>query len=238
MAALLRASRKGIIALYNKVVGGIEEEAASDIERAYGGFVRAEKGKLVEAIAKSVVQIAWAEAKGAADRLSFDEQRRYEIPIRQNYLKRLPSSVRAHIGKRRNAYTYNAQVDVHVFVDGELIMGVECKAYAENAMLKRILVDYTLLTSMHADLVCTLFQLESQLGGDYSSLSAQETMGSPSTHTLMSYFPGVDLHIVTLLEGDRDVSRPIHKTEHFKKLKPANLDHAIARYADLLRPFV
>ena len=114
MAALLRASRKGIIALYNKVVGGVEEEAASDIERAYGGFVRAEKGKLVEAIAKSVVQIAWTEAKGAADRLSFDEQRRYEIPIRQNYLKRLPSSVRAHIGKRRNAYTYNAQVDVHV----------------------------------------------------------------------------------------------------------------------------
>ena len=67
--------------MYNKVVGGVEEEAASDIERAYGGFVRAEKGKLVEAIAKSVVQIAWAEAKGAADRLSFDEQRRYEIPI-------------------------------------------------------------------------------------------------------------------------------------------------------------
>lgn len=94
MATLLRASRKGIIALYNKVVGGVEEEAASDIERAYGGFVRAEKGKLVEAIAKSVVQIAWAEAKGAADRLSFDEQRRYKVPIQQDYIKRLPRSVR------------------------------------------------------------------------------------------------------------------------------------------------
>ena len=238
MAALMRASRKGIIALYNKVVGGVEEEAASDVERAYGGFVRAEKGKLVEAIAKSVVQIAWAEAKGAADRLSFDEQRRYEIPIQEDYIKRLPRPVRTHIENRRNAYTYNAQVDVHVFVDRKFIMGVECKAFAENAMLKRILVDYTLLTGMHAGLVCTLFQLESQLGGDYSSPSAQATMGSRSTHTLMSYFPSMDLHIVTLLEGERNISRPIHKPEHFKKLKPENLDRAIACYADLLRPFV
>lgn len=37
-------SRKGVIALYNKVVGGIEEGAASDIERAYGGVIRAGKG--------------------------------------------------------------------------------------------------------------------------------------------------------------------------------------------------
>ena len=62
MAALLSASREGIIALYDKAVGGIEEGAASDVERAYGGIIRAEKGKLVEAIAKSVVQIAWAES--------------------------------------------------------------------------------------------------------------------------------------------------------------------------------
>lgn len=117
-------------------------------------------------------------------------------------------------------------------------MGVECKTYAENAMLKRILVDYTLLTGTHAGLVCTLFQLESQLGGDYSSLSEGETMGSRSTHTLMSYFPSVNLHIVTLLEGERNISRPIHKPEHFKELKPENLDRAIAHYADLLRPFV
>ena len=185
MAALVKASRKGIIALYNKVVGGVEEGAASDVGRAYGGVIRAEKGKLVETLAKSVVQIAWAEAKGAADRLSFDEHRRYEIPIQQDYIKRLPRSVRTHI--QRSVYTYNAQVDVHVFVDGKLIMGVECKAYAENAMLKRILVDYTLLTNMHAGLVCTLFQLESQLGGDYSSPSARATMGSRSAHTIMSY---------------------------------------------------
>lgn len=238
MAALVSASRKGIIALYNKVMGGVEEGAASDVERAYGGVIRAEKGKLVETIAKYVVQIAWAEAKGAADRLSFDKPRRYKIPIQQDYIKRLPRPVRTHIRNRRNSYTYNAQVDVHVFIDGKLIMGVECKTYAENAMLKRILVDYTLLTGMHAGLVCTLFQLESQLGGDYSSLSEGETMGSASTHTLMSYFPSVDLHIVTLLEGERNISRPIHKPEYFKELKPENLDRAIARYADLLRPFV
>lgn len=105
-------------------------------------------------------------------------------------------------------------------------------------MIKRILTDYTLLKGAHPDLVCTLLQLESQLGGDYSSLSDKETMGSCSTHTLMSFFPKVDLHVVTLLEGERNIQKPVHKPEHFKKLKRKNLDRAITRYSDLLRPFV
>lgn len=117
-------------------------------------------------------------------------------------------------------------------------MGVECKSYTENAMIKRILTDYTLLKGAHPDLVCTLLQLESQLGGDYSSPSRQGAMGSRSTHTLMSFFPKVDLHVVTLLEGERNIQRPIHKPEHFKELKRKNLDRAIARYSELLRPFV
>jgi len=49
-----------------------------------------------------------------------------------------------------------------------MIMGIECKAYTENAMLKRILVDFTLLKSIVPKANCVLLQLESQLTGDYS----------------------------------------------------------------------
>ncbi len=35
-------------------------------------------------------------------------------------------------------YYYSLSVDKQVYVDGNFIIGVECKSYTENAMLKRI----------------------------------------------------------------------------------------------------
>ena len=63
-------------------------------------------------------------------------------------------------------------------------------------------------------------------------------MGNPATHTLMSHFPEVDLHIITLLEGEREIDRPIHKPRFFKELKPECLDRAIETLAGLLEGFV
>lgn len=87
-------------------------------------------------------------------------------------------------------------------------------------------------------LICGLLQLESQLGGGYSNPLADPQFGSPSTHTLLSYFPEVELHIITLLEGERKVDQPIHQAQHFKELNPAVLEHAINRFAGLLHPLV
>ncbi len=68
----------------------------------------------------------------------------------------------------KNQHHYWAKVDVHVFVDDNLVLGMECKSYTENAMLKRILVDFRMLKSLHPDLICCLLQMESMLGGGYS----------------------------------------------------------------------
>jgi len=62
-----------------------------------------------------------------------------------------------------------------------------------------------------------LFQLESQLGGDYSEIYKKVKVGSPSVHTLLSYFD-IDLNIITLLRGERKVDEPIHKEKFFKPL--------------------
>lgn len=43
-----------IIGLYNSVVGGVDAKAR-DSDRAYGGVLRATKGKLVETMAKHIV---------------------------------------------------------------------------------------------------------------------------------------------------------------------------------------
>ncbi len=52
---------------------------------------------------------------------------------------------------------------------------------AYNAMLKRILVDFTLFRQVFRELNCVLFQLESQLGGDFASIRKKVIYGSPST---------------------------------------------------------
>ncbi len=228
------ASRHAIIRYYDMLVGGINDKAIAERERAYGGVIRAGKGQLVEWIASHIIGLAWRERGGARARLSFGEKKTYLVPIRQEYVERMPEDVRPYVANRTDKYAYRAQVDVHAFIDGEFALGMECKAYTENAMLKRILVDFQLLKSIRPHLICCLLQLESQLGGGYSNPLAAPQMGSPRSHALMSYFPEVDLNVLTLLEGERRINQPIHIPNYFKELRPECLDHAINQVGDLL----
>lgn len=107
-------------------------------------------------------------------------------------------------------------------MDDKFALSVECKAYTENVMQKRILFDAYLLKTQFPELQFALVQLESQLGGDYAQLSIKPH-GSKSSHTLMSYRETVDLKIITLLEGERKVDCPIHKTEFYKPLEETAL---------------
>lgn len=115
-------------------------------------------------------------------------------------------------------------------------MGIECKAYTENAMLKRILVDFTLFKNVIPNIKCVLLQLESQLTGDHSQPRNKITYGSHSTHTLLSYFD-IDLNIITLLEGERKVDKPIHNSQYYKELKKEILENGIEVIKNLLSEF-
>ena len=231
-------SRSQLIALYNKEVGNIDAVASGSDARAYGGVVRAGKGKLVETMAQHIVALAWREVGGIGRRLSFQDIKRYQLHVLDDYVDMLTPEVAQHIIRSKNQHSYWAHVDKHVFVDGELVLGIECKAYTENAMLKRILVDFRLLMSLHPGLQCCLFQLESMLGGDYAYPLTSPRLGSPGSHVLMSFFPEVKLNIVTLLEGERKVKEPIHKSKFFKSLERASVDRAIEQFGELLEPLV
>lgn len=232
------ATREELIRSYNLLVVGIEDEAMDDEKRAYGGIIRAAKGKLVESLTPHIIQLAWQEVGGSLGRLSFGDVKTYKVPIQLDYVERLPDEIRNYINERKDKHFYRVKVDRHVFIDGMFMMGIECKSYTENAMLKRILVDFRLLKSLYPNLVCCLLQLESQLGGSYSQPLANPQTGSPSTHTLMSYFPEVHLKIITLLQGERKIDQPIHKTAYFKKLSHESLDYAVRKFSRLLAPLV
>lgn len=233
----MRYSIGDIVKAYELIVRGIEAKAVEDDDRAYGGIIRAGKGLLVENIAKRIVEIAWLQTGGKSDRLTLDKQS-VRIPIDKSYLKKIPHrEVVVYIRKHIRDYYYTLKTDVQVCIDRRFVMGIECKAYTENAMLKRILVDFTLLKQTYPDVKCVLFQLESQLTGDYCRPLKKVIYGSPSTHTLLSYFD-VDLNIITLLEGERKVDQPIHKQKYYKALNARNLRVAVDNIRRLLLDYV
>jgi hypothetical protein len=71
---------KSIIAAYNNLVGGIDNTALHSIDRAYGGIIRAGKGKLLESMTRELVSIAWTDTLKqspnrlmmTADKMSFE----------------------------------------------------------------------------------------------------------------------------------------------------------------------
>jgi hypothetical protein len=77
-----------ILKAYEILVNGIESDASDDDERAYGGIIRAGKGKLVESIARHMVEIAWNNIGGDPNRLSLEKQT-LKIPINKPYIEKL-----------------------------------------------------------------------------------------------------------------------------------------------------
>jgi hypothetical protein len=157
---------KEIIATYNSVLKVMESDShvAEEEGRAYGGFIRATKGKLQEYITHKLIEIAWVvELQQSKRRLEINSSK-IPIPLQPEYLNRVPAYVKRHIESNIEDYFYKLSVDKHAFIDGNFVLGVECKAYTENAMIKRIMVDFMFLKTLYPNLKCFLFQLESMLG--------------------------------------------------------------------------
>jgi len=210
---------------YTTVVKVVDKDASNNSnDRAYGGIVRSVKGKLQEHITEEIIKFAWVYSGGKLSDIEVNSKK-IKIPIRLDYVEKInDKKIKNYIKSNIDKYYYNLSVDKQVFYQNQLIVGIECKAYTENAMLKRILVDFSLLKTQFPNMSCYLFQLESQLGGDYSQINSI-TYGSPATHTLMSYFPNVKLHIHTFIKGERKVDRPIHK--YFKPIEKEQIEKAV-----------
>lgn len=229
-----------IITEYNKLVKNIDEEAKNSSDRAYGGMVREGKGKLVEDIGKSLIKMAWKDLNGNDNEIEFKNPKTgttIKIPIDQEYVQQLDDpEIKDYILKNMEKYNYTYKPDILIFIRNKPVLEIECKAYTENAMFKRILVDCSLITKIYPDMKFILLQLESELGGDYSEIK-EHYMGSPSTTTLMSYF-NINIEIITLLEGGRKVNKPIHRKEYFKELTEGSLKIAINKIKNQLKEFV
>lgn len=215
----------------------VMHDSLRDSDRAEGGIQRSHKGSFVEKLARVLVGNAWRDLGGDMNDIRLTKGS-VTVPIKKEYIENLQDEdVKNHILSHIENYTYSFRIDVPVYIKEELIMAIECKAYAENAMLKRVLFDGSLIKEIYPRTEIVLFQLESQLGGDYSDIFKDIHYGSTSTHTLMSYF-GYTLHILTLLEGERHVDRPIHKAEFSKHLRKQSLENVVDFFKKQLEQYV
>jgi hypothetical protein len=237
MKSSLSGKVKELVSTYESIVRVMDKNAKEDEERAYGGVIRSVKGKLQEYLTQEIVKMAWDNVGGKPERLAIDSKK-YKVPIRGDYVARLKNEeIKRYILSNIKDYYFPLSVDKQIYIDKKLVIGIECKAYTENAMLKRILVDFTLLKTLFPNMSCYLFQLESQLGGDYSYLR-DLTFGSPSSHTLLSYFPTVNLSIFTFLKGERKVDKPIHKNGYFKPLEKKQIERAVEILSEDLKKYL
>lgn len=223
---------KNVTLIYDNVVKNIDNAASESLNRAYGGMVRMSKGSLVENIADVIILAAWESIGGSRWDIQINSLK-FEVPIKEEYIKKLCDP---EIESTLKNHNYRISVDRHVFIRKKFVLGLECKAFTENAMIKRILVDFYLLKTLFPNISCYLVQLESQLGGDFSECN-ERTLGSPSTHTLLSYFPTVDLNIITLVRGERKVEKPIHKKAYYKPIDENQVRKAIVQIGKDLRGY-
>lgn len=230
------------------IISQVIQKYSNEVEGLWdttkGGKLRSVKGSLVESITKDLVKAAWINIGGDPLRLTLlpngkqSMRKKIKVPINMNNISIFPPALRAEISANPSEFFYNTSVDVHVFIDNVFVLGVECKTYAENAMLKRILIDFFFLKEQYPDLKCCLIQLETMLGGNNNHPHIPLSVGSKSTYTLMSYFPSVELQIITLLEGARDIKKPIHEQQWYKKMKPDYVKIAVDNLSKLLADFV
>jgi hypothetical protein len=235
MRGKIAPSISEIIRIYETIVKVVDDQAKEQTNRAYGGAVRMIKGKLQEIITEEIIKLAWTNLKGKKERLEINSKK-IKVPIQKSYVANLKNEkVKKYINEHISEYNYGLSVDKHIFIDGKFVMGIECKAYTENAMIKRILVDFHLLKTLFPNISCYLFQLESQLGGDYSELP-ETIYGAKSTHSIMSYFEDVNLNIFTFLKGERNINIPIHK--QFKPLEARRVENAVYMIQDELKKYL
>lgn len=183
----------------------------------YGGRLRALKGKLVETLCENMLKQAWQDIGGSPERISIERRKYYFTDKKGN--------------------RYGLSQDRQVYIDEEFRLLTECKAFAELAMYKRIMVDSHILQSRFPNLRFCLFQLESMLGGDYCQNPAHPK-GSPGVHVINSFFPHVKLEVITLLDGERRVDEPIHKPEFYKPMTHERVKFALDYFEGVLSKYV
>lgn len=199
-----------------------------------GGQTRHKKEHLVVDIAESILETAINEAGIDKDRVFYSERDKVETPSEDStYLSMIDPIVANVIADDLRAYKKEKEVDFNIFVDNKLAIVTELKAYADTAMLKKFIYESTRIRETGSSKPSfALFQLENALGGDYDR-DVPVCMGSMQVHGLLSEAK-IDIRILTLLDGKRTSTRPIHDKMFSKRLSWYKFNKVVDYFRDTI----
>lgn len=201
-----------------------------------GGQTRGKKGSLGVVLTEKMVEYAAIRAGLDFSKLNIEREVRFPIEFfNGDYLTNAEVNTSAinNIMDDLEEHDTDLKVDVGVFYNGELILGIEAKAYMDAAMLKKFMFevkgikDHYFPTARFA-----VLQLENSLGGDYAEDKA-EFLGSPTAHGLMAML-NTPVEIRTLLDGKRSSSKPIHQKGFYKPLNKYKFFSTLNAFSEIL----
>ncbi len=224
---------------------GIIDDYNAEMEKLFsvtkGGSIRGKKGKLVEILAEKIVILTWTKVLeqpiGRLTPAPNKKKKAIKLKNVEQYIQRYDGLPIAEIIEaKKSTIKYDFGADLHVFIDKQLVLVIECKAYTESAMLKRLIYDRRILHEFAPNAQYVLLQLESAFSGDFHKCS-ESSFGSNQYHVFMSREES-NIEIITLLEGKRDSNNPIHRRENKKELKKEHLIYAVEVLAKILEKHI
>jgi hypothetical protein len=162
-----------------------------------GGQIRSKKGNLVENIAGKIVDLV-IDDLDLQDRLSVAFGGSIPLGLRDFDRCMYPLEADLLISDTKN----------------RPLISIECKSYTENAMMTRTIDQARMIKDEYHNMSFVLLQLENSLGGN----GKNGFEGNDTTTYLYHMHPTVNLNVLTLLDGKRYSSKPIHKIEYYKSI--------------------
>lgn len=180
-----------IIIYYNNILKNMDNDAC--LSQNYGGYLRGNKGILLEKITKDLLSIAVDELN--LKNITIDSKKEKLIDCNSDY--------------------YNFSIDVQVKYNNHILITVEDKNYCDISMFKRVIID-SLIAQQYQNVGQTfLLQFEDSMNNKGIGNNIQY---SSTVNFLLNFLKNDKLKILTLLEGQRKSTKPINKIEFFKEL--------------------
>jgi len=204
----------------------------SKTNRKSGGIKRGIKGSTVRKIYSLIINHAIEETKSKYKLVMYKdlpkEIKKFNI---LKVPKKYEDKYNLNFSDEEKSKGYECQYDGYIVFENKLVMLVEYKAYFENAMIKRCLMDATFAQLVDKKIIYCLCALETQVLQDGREIGY-------NSHSLRNFFYEkfkTEIEVLFLLDEARIIGRDITEKENVKEVNIDKLKKAVNYFIDFVK---